>query len=179
MLLSSILTFVGGCPMKKAMFLLSVLGLFSYLPAAEQSVNFSGNWVFDIQKSDAQARKINASVPLVIVQTENEIQLHITINGRRAYESFRFDGEKIVMRFPDGSKVLIEAKLKGNTFEITQENGSRFFKNKFTRKYSLSEDGKILTVSIAGQKLVYKKADAALALPPSRRIPAHGEGCQA
>lgn len=153
--------------MKKSMLLLSVLGLLSLLPAAEPSVNFSGYWEFNVQKSDAQARKGNASVPLVIVQTENEIQLCRTVNGRRADERYQLDGKKIVMQLSDGKKTSIEAKLKGNTFEITNENEYAGGKNKFTRKYSLSKDGKTLNVSMvsnassAGQKLVYSKADAA------------------
>jgi hypothetical protein len=147
--------------MKKSMFLLSILGLFSLLPAAEQSVNFRGNWVLDAQRSDAQARESNVYSSLVIVQTLNEIQLHITINGRRAYESFRLDGKDNVNRLPNGHEVTTKAKLKGNTFEITTENKYSGRKTKVTRKYSLSKDGKTLNVSNAGMKLVYNKADEA------------------
>jgi hypothetical protein len=159
--------------MKKLMVFLSIIGLVSLLPAAEQSVNFRGNWVLDAQRSDAQARESNVYSSLVIVQTLNEIQLHITINGRRAYESFRLDGKDNVNRLPNGHEVTTKAKLKGNTFEITTENKYSGRKAKVTRKYSLSKDGKTLNVSNAGMKLVYKKADEApgTASPPTNPSP--------
>ena len=135
------------------------------LPAADQSVNLSGTWVPDIQRSDAQARKSNAYSPLVIVQTENEIQFHRTVNGRRDDESHRLDGEKYVIRALDGKELKIKAtKLKGNSFEVTIEYKDPGGKSKNSRKYSLSEDGKILNVSYesnsesAGNSREIKKA---------------------
>jgi hypothetical protein len=41
--------------MKKLMVLLSIIGLVSLLPAVNQSVNFSGTWVRDVQRRDLPA----------------------------------------------------------------------------------------------------------------------------
>lgn len=164
--------------MKKLMVLLSIIGLVSLLPAADQSVNFSGTWVPDVQRSDPPARNSNAYGPLTIVQSKNEIQLYRTVSGRRIDERFRLDGKKIIAQMPDGNKATIKPKLKGNTFEVTIEFKRSNRIAKTSVKYSLSEDGKTLIVasknysetrktpdesyvSTAGMNLVYNKADAA------------------
>jgi len=147
--------------MRKTMLLLAIMGFTGLQRGAGQTVNLSGTWVMDVQRSDARAGQSNVSGPLVVVQTENEIQLHVTVNGKRAYESFRLDGKESVTRLPNGAEVTIKAMLKGSEFEAINENKYPGGEAKLTRKYSLSKDGKTLTVSNAGMKLVYSRADAA------------------
>jgi hypothetical protein len=161
--------------MKKSIFLLSVWGLLRLLPAADKPFNFSGTWVPDVLRSDAPAKNGNAYGPLVIVQTEKEIQLHRTVSGRRVDERFQLDGKKIVTRMPDGNRATIKPKLKRNMFEVTIEFKHAGEQRKLSTQYSLSEDGKTLnvsnmstvtnvsTTSNVGMRLVYNKSDAALA----------------
>jgi hypothetical protein len=147
--------------MRKTMLLLAFIGLAGLLRGTDQTVNLSGTWVLNVQESDPRARQGYLSSPLVIVQTEDELQLHITNNGKRTYESFRLDGKNSVTQMPNGAEVTIKVKLKRDAIEVTNENKYPGGEAKITRKYSLSKDGKTLNMSTAGMKLVYRKAEAA------------------
>lgn len=139
--------------------MLFVLGAFPFLTAADRPADFSGTWILDARKSDDRAVDSNVSGPLVIVQSENEIQLHITVQGNRAYESFRLDGSKNITRLPNGHESTIETTLKKNTLEITNQNKYPGGIAKMTRRYTLSKDGKTLKMSSGGTTWVYRRSE--------------------
>jgi hypothetical protein len=155
------------------MLLLFFIGLAGLLRGNDQTINLNGTWVLNVQESDVHAKQGNVSGPLIIVQTENEIQIHFNFHGQRAYESFRLDGKKHITRMPNGTETTIKATLKRNAFEVTNDLNYPGGGGKVTRKYSLSKDGKTLNLSTAARKLVYYKADTAFetALIPTSQGP--------
>jgi hypothetical protein len=148
--------------MRETVLLLAFIGLAGLLRGTDQTVNLSGTWVLNIQESDVHARQGNVSGPLIILQTENEIQIHFDFHGQPAYESFRLDGKKHVTRMPNGAETTIKATLTRDAFKVTNDLNLPGGGGKVTRKYSLSKDGKTLHLSTALRKLVYNKADTAL-----------------
>ena len=148
--------------MKKAMFLMGFLGICGLLLASDEPADFSGTWILDAKKSFVRGRALdeNEKAPLVIVQTENEIRISVSVSGRRlGYESFRLDGEKALIPGPQGAGLTVKTRLKGNKLEIEKENRYSGRISKTWSKYSLSKDGKTLKLESPGRTLVYKKVD--------------------
>ena len=143
--------------MKKAMLLLGVCGIFGSLFAFEKGANFSGTY---IRESTASLWALNEPNPLIIKQNENEILISLNIRGSNvAYEGFRLDREKVVIPGPNGAKLTIKARLKGNKFEIEKENRYSGKISRLKKTYSLSNDGKTLKMETGGIVLVYTKVD--------------------
>lgn len=196
--------------------------------AANASVDFSGEWLLDDQKSDPMPIPIrdlgapgpgggggmmgggggmmgggggmmgggggfpgggfpgggfpgakppadNKPVPMVIRQSGTDIQITTTVNGQPIIETYSYNGKEVVESVPpapnsqDPGKKKTKATLKKNSLSIQQNTQYSQTENGFKKDYSLSSDGKTLTVKIkttnrfgmmvnqTQQKLVYNK----------------------
>jgi hypothetical protein len=117
--------------------------------------------------------------PLVIQQTESEIQIKNMVKGMGGadtpiVESYKLDGKELVEMVPAPNspkplKRTTKVSLKKNKFQVKQTTATPQGDNEIKRDYSLSKDGKKLTLNIKTtigmglvvmqtvQKLVYNR----------------------
>ena len=135
------------------------------------------------KKTDPNSKTppVTTETRLTIQQTEKEMQFTtvVTVNGQQGQpimENFNLDGEEKIQMIKNqnsavDTKQITKAKLKKDKFEVItnttyppspQYNASMTMEMK--REYSLSKDGKTLTVKMSmggmmpwSQKLVYVK----------------------
>lgn len=96
--------------------------------------------------------------PLVIEQTENEIQIKSTAKGMGGAdtpitESHKLDGKDLVEMVPypnspDPVKRTTKVSLKKNKLQIKQTTATPQGDNEIKKDYSLSKDGKKLTLNV-------------------------------
>ncbi len=118
--------------------------------------------------------------PLVLEQDENELRIPTVVKGiggspdTQAVERFKFDGKEVVemIPVPNADKPLkrtTKVSFSKNKIQVKQTTATSQGNNEYRRTYSLSKDGKELTLNIktqiamglqvmqTEQKLVYKR----------------------
>jgi hypothetical protein len=129
----------------------ALLAFYSSALIAQIPVNFSGTWIQDNSKSDAQYKDYN--IKLTIVQTQKTFIVTTVFcdkNGKElssGSESFNLDGKETVKN-EDGA-IQKESALwstDGKTLEtkVTRTNAGEMFGS--ITAYSLSNNGLVLTV---------------------------------
>ena len=143
--------------MKKALLLLAiVLGLAAIVLAG---VDFSGTWAPNAEKSDPArgggggggggGRGGGAPTDLVIKQTGNEMVLTRTMGGNPIETKYIMDGAEHTLTTQMGD-TKYKAVLSGNAVSITGTQPGRGGEaTPLKVSYTLSEDGKTLTVATA------------------------------
>jgi hypothetical protein len=146
--------------MKKAYLLLLAIGLV-LVAVAVAGVDFSGTWVFDASKSDQQmGGRGGTPSDMTITQTGNEITITTTRGGNPVETKYTMDGAEHTSSGPGGD-VKYKAVLSGNDLTITGTRTTQRGEMPINTKYSLSADGKVLTVAntmnFQGQETVRKQ----------------------
>lgn len=110
---------------------------------------------FPKSKADQPPRE---PAPLVIEQTESEIQIKNVVKGMGGadtpiVDTFKLDGKELVemIPVPNAPKPLqrkTKVSLKKNKLQIKQTTATSQGDNEYKRDYSLSKDGKKLTLNI-------------------------------
>jgi hypothetical protein len=107
------------------------------------------------------AQSPEGNAPLVIDQTANEIKISrsVIMNGKEApiVESYALDGKEIVETLPvpntqESVKRTTKAILKKNKFEVHTVIPNPQGKYETKKEYSLSKDGKVLTVKTSTRR---------------------------
>jgi hypothetical protein len=187
---------------------------------AADTVDFSGHWVQDNEKSDLFPRPIMGpgmppvsadggggrgmggppmggmggppmggmggppmgggakppveNPPLIITHTGDSIRIHNTAFGRTIIEDYTLDGNKVEEMVPvpksnEQAKKTTRARIRGNRIQIEEETRLPQGKSEIKKEFSLSKDGKTLTLKIeqstpmgtmtsrTEQKLVYNR----------------------
>ncbi len=140
--------------MVKSTILLLSLFAFARLGSAEdQPVNFSGHWELDAQESGMQGAVLSEKpAPYVILHKSSEFQIRTS----RVLETFNLDGKEKVEPMPASApppikndlqitKATLQQRSVKVIQEIRMENGQ--VRNCIEREWSLSDDGKTLTLS--------------------------------
>jgi hypothetical protein len=113
-------------------------------------------------------------VPLVIQHTGNTIQISNTVYGKPIVENFDLDKPEKVESVPTPnsdkpSEKKTKLSLKKNKFQIQEKTSSAQNSNEVKKDYTLSDDGKDLTLKIkttfqmgmmvtqTEQKMIYHK----------------------
>jgi hypothetical protein len=147
--------------MKKALLLVG-LGL-CLAVVAVAGIDFSGTWVFDAAKSDqgggGGGRGGGAPSDLTITQTGNDIGITSMRGGNPMETKYIMDGAEHSVEAPAAMKY--KAVLSGDTLAITGTRTTRGGEMPLNTKYTLSADGKTLTVAnttnMQGQETVRKQ----------------------
>jgi hypothetical protein len=119
---------------------------------------------------EAPGSQHGASAPMVIEQTETEIRITDTVRGKQVVDTYRLDGKTVnemvdqqpgfggggragfgQPQQPTGEKVPRStlAKLNKGTLEIKEVSSSSNSKYTVKKTFTLSKDGKILTMKIS------------------------------
>jgi len=140
--------------MKKALLLLAiVLGLTAIVLAG---VDFSGTWAPNAEKSDPArgggggggGRGGGAPTDLVIKQTGNELAITQTMGGNPMETKYIMDGAEHTNTSQMGD-TKYKAVLSGSTVSVTGTRTTPRGDMPLKVSYTLSEDGKTLTVATA------------------------------
>jgi hypothetical protein len=146
--------FTKGENMKKALLLLAiVLGLTAIVLAG---VDFSGTWAPNVEKSDPArgggggggGRGGGAPTDLVIKQTGNEMVITQTMGENTMETKYIMDGAEHTSTSQMGD-TKYKAVLSGSTVAITGTRTTQRGDMPLKVSYTLSEDGKTLTVGTA------------------------------
>ncbi len=139
--------------MKKAILMLViVLGLSAIVMAG---VDFSGTWALNAEKSDAArggggggARGGGGASDMTIKQTGNEMVITRTMGGNAMETKYIMDGADHTITNQMGD-TKYKAVLSGSAVSITGTQPGRGGETPLKVSYTLSEDGKTLTVATA------------------------------
>jgi TonB family protein len=138
---------------KSSFLLLAVFAFFGLLSAADQPINFSGNWELDVQKSNLPGNVAGEKpAPYTIVHKGGEFQIRTV----RAFETFTLDGKETVESMPDSAPApfksdrrITKATLEQGRVKVIQEirteNGQ--LRTSMEREWSLFRDVKTLALS--------------------------------
>jgi hypothetical protein len=141
--------FTKGENMKKAI-LLVVVCLF-LAAVAVAGVDFSGTWTFDAAKSDqggGGGRGGGAPSDLVIKQTGNELAITQTMGQNAMETKYIMDGAEHTFTTQMGD-TKYKAVLSGSSVAISGTRTTQRGDMPLKVSYTLSEDGKTLTVANA------------------------------
>ena len=126
-------------------------------PAAAGKTNFAGSWKLNVDKSDFGQMPPPSSESLVITQTSDEIKVARTSmrdQGDMSYTlTLKLDGSDVPTpagTFPADSPFQIvssKAEWDGANLSVTQKTTFQGNPGSLKAKYSLSPDGKVLTIS--------------------------------
>jgi hypothetical protein len=149
-------TFTKGENMKKALMLLAILlGLTAIVVAG---IDFSGTWAPNAEKSDPApargggggggGRGGGAPTDLVIKQTGNEMVITQTMGENTMETKYIMDGAEHTNASQMGD-TKYKAVLSGNTVSVTGTRTTQRGDMPLKVSYTLSEDGKAMTVATA------------------------------
>lgn len=152
--------------MRKAL-LLFALGL-GLVAVAVAGVDFSGTWAFDAAKSD-QGRggggggRGFGGGDMTIKQTGNELTISRTFGENTIDTKYIMDGAEhsVETQGMMGGTMKYKAELSGSTLSITGTRTTQRGESPINQKYTLSEDGKSLTMvnvmNMGGQEMTMKQ----------------------
>lgn len=138
--------------MKKALLLLALgIGL---VAVAVAGIDFSGTWAFDAAKSDQArgggggggGRGGGAPSDMTIKQTGNELTISQTRGQNVVETKYVMDGAEHSQEAMGGT-MKYKAVLSGDTLAITGTTTTQRGERPINTKYTLSADGKVLTVA--------------------------------
>ncbi|MFN8242088.1 MAG: hypothetical protein U0X39_15215 [Bacteroidales bacterium] len=141
---------------KKALLILICVAMPGLL-IAQKKPDYSGTWIQDNQKSDEYYRSFN--VTLTITQTEKSISFREVFSDKAGKDmatreySFNLDGKEISVEAHGGiDKSVATWSVDNKTLNTknTSVTGSDVYGSK--ADYSLSADGKVLTVVVSDIK---------------------------
>jgi hypothetical protein len=109
------------------------------------------------------------SAPIVIEQSETEIRITSTVMGKQVVDTYKLDGKAVTQMvdqipgFGGGGRAgfgqqqttgaqipkTIQAKLNKGTLDVKEVSSSQNGKSTVKKTYTLSKDGKVLTLKIS------------------------------
>ena len=136
---------------RRSLLAISTAALFANLLTAQDKPNFSGSWKMDASKSDFGPMPAPDKSERTITHTDPEMKMKSLQSGQNGDQTsettYKTDGEFTVKRRNqeikaigkwEGAKLVVKSKFEAQGMEIAS-----------TETWSLSEDGKVLTVATA------------------------------
>ncbi len=133
---------------------------------AQGKPDLSGTWALDPAKSDlGGGRRPPASVTIVLRQTPETLSIERNLGTRTETAVLKLDGSESVNKLPSGAEKKSRAKWTGSTLTSDAEANVQGSAVKTHEVWSLSADGKVMTLDVTlqsatgekKQKLVYYK----------------------
>jgi hypothetical protein len=151
--------------MKRLVLFVAVMALaVAGVAFAQAKPDFSGTWTLDAAKSDQMGgggMGRGPGGPMTITQTANELVIERTMGDQAVKQTYKLDGSESVNAGPMGGESKSKAAFDGNKLVIKTVRDTPNGTMETTATYSLSADGKemtVLNVSSRGErKAVYTK----------------------
>ena len=150
--------------MKRIYFIAVILAAFlGQVTFALGATDFSGTWVLDTAKSSTVMARGAASVTLVIKQTKTELTIDRKAGNQVGTAAHKLDSTVSINKTPSGKDIKSTSAWVGSTLVI--KSIIEGLKEPSTFVYSLSADGKVLTIDTTihmpsgekKQKLIYNR----------------------